>query len=585
MKEDRKLSHSEAKQRVERNDWRPRNAVWELTLACNLRCKHCGSRAGLARPDEMSKEECLGVADQLADLGCELLTLSGGEPTLHPAWREIGERLVRRNVRVNMVTNGVYGTEAAAREIGRGARDSGFSNVGISIDGPEVIHETIRGRGTYAKTLSSIQEFKKAGLSVGVLTTVNKLNFDYLEQIRQTAVELEANMWRLQLAKPMGTMKDNDRWVLSPVEYLQLVPRLARLKRQGRIHLAVGDSIGYYGPHDRVLRGWGWRGRQESWQGCQAGMQAIGIEANGGIKGCLLLQAKWGEDDPFVEGNVRVTPLADLWHSPGVFAFNRDFDPESLHGHCAACKHGRACRGGARCVASAFLGHLHEDPYCYHRLAELVGVEAPGLGLAQSAAAAAAAVMFSIGGFAACDKGDDKDKDKDKKTDTVGQKDGKGSEEFCCPEYGMPLDQTPGPDVQIEYGIPPDVVQPKPDVQIEYGIPPDVVQPKPDVQIEYGIPPDVVQPKPDVQLEYGMPVDVVEPEVQMDYGIPPDVSPPPDAQDVVDCDAVCCMCEYGIIPEEVYKQCCEKAPDPCEGACCECDYGEPPPPECCPPPK
>ena len=35
--------------------------VWELTLRCDLACKHCGSRAGKAREDEMSTEEALGV--------------------------------------------------------------------------------------------------------------------------------------------------------------------------------------------------------------------------------------------------------------------------------------------------------------------------------------------------------------------------------------------------------------------------------------------------------------------------------------------------------------------------------------------
>ena len=49
----------------------PRNVVWELTLACNLRCRHCGSRAGKARDDELTEVESLDVVDQLAALGAE----------------------------------------------------------------------------------------------------------------------------------------------------------------------------------------------------------------------------------------------------------------------------------------------------------------------------------------------------------------------------------------------------------------------------------------------------------------------------------------------------------------------------------
>lgn len=43
----------------------PIYCVWEITLACDLGCKHCGSRAGKARPDELTTEQCLDVVHQL----------------------------------------------------------------------------------------------------------------------------------------------------------------------------------------------------------------------------------------------------------------------------------------------------------------------------------------------------------------------------------------------------------------------------------------------------------------------------------------------------------------------------------------
>ena len=41
---------------------------WELTLACNLRCRHCGSSAGKKRPDELTTDEALAICDQLPAL-------------------------------------------------------------------------------------------------------------------------------------------------------------------------------------------------------------------------------------------------------------------------------------------------------------------------------------------------------------------------------------------------------------------------------------------------------------------------------------------------------------------------------------
>lgn len=46
----------------------PEFCVWEITRKCNLRCLHCGSAAGEPRENELTMEECFGVADQLVEL-------------------------------------------------------------------------------------------------------------------------------------------------------------------------------------------------------------------------------------------------------------------------------------------------------------------------------------------------------------------------------------------------------------------------------------------------------------------------------------------------------------------------------------
>ena len=57
----------------------PASIVWEITLACDLACKHCGSRAGRRRRDELSTAECLDLIAQMAELGTRDVGLIGGE--------------------------------------------------------------------------------------------------------------------------------------------------------------------------------------------------------------------------------------------------------------------------------------------------------------------------------------------------------------------------------------------------------------------------------------------------------------------------------------------------------------------------
>jgi MoaA/NifB/PqqE/SkfB family radical SAM enzyme len=513
------------------------------------------------RPGELSTAECLDVAHQLADLGTELVTLSGGEPTLRKDWDLVARTLVERGVRVNLVTNGVFRDRTTALDVARRARLAGLCNVAVSIDGPRAIHDAVRGPGTFDAAFETVEAFHAEGLPVTLMTTVSQRNLHALEAMRDLALAAGVEGWRLQLAKPMGAMDDHRDEVLAPRDLLYLVPLLARMKvalhRRG-LTLTVGDSIGYFGPHDEVLRGRGWRGRDECWQGCQAGLQAIGIQADGGVKGCLSLRADaHGTDGPadetFVEGNVRRERLDALWHRPGAFAYNRDFEAGKLTGACASCRHGSRCRGGARCVSAAVAGTLTEDPLCFsaQHIAEAVNAgHRAGLVAVVLAASVSQACETSAG---SADPGADL---------TPLRRDADPSSDARPPDAGGPADRGVVPPVDA---APPSADRwlPAPDVgSPDQGSLPDAAPPTPDIS-----PPP---PPADLRLpDLGGPADAAPP--------PPDVSPPaPDA--AIDCTQVCCACEYGVLPPEVWETCCE----PCANVCCDCDYGMPPPPQCCP---
>src|SRR3954469_1674666 len=78
---------------------RPSYVVWELTLACDQPCTHCGSRAGEARPGELSIDQARGVVEQLARMRTDEVALIGGEAYLHPGFLEVLEALERAKIR------------------------------------------------------------------------------------------------------------------------------------------------------------------------------------------------------------------------------------------------------------------------------------------------------------------------------------------------------------------------------------------------------------------------------------------------------------------------------------------------------
>ena len=82
-------------------------AVWEITLKCNIHCLHCGSSADTnVRPKELTTDEALELIEQLAELECKRVVLSGGEPFLRQDWAVLAMRIKELGMKVSFISNG-----------------------------------------------------------------------------------------------------------------------------------------------------------------------------------------------------------------------------------------------------------------------------------------------------------------------------------------------------------------------------------------------------------------------------------------------------------------------------------------------
>jgi radical SAM protein with 4Fe4S-binding SPASM domain len=374
---------------IDRWGYVPESCVWELTRACNLRCGHCGTSAGRRREHELDTAEAIDVARQLVRLGNRLTTLSGGEPTLREDWPEIARTFVDAGVTVNIVTNG----QGDGRELAVRAKEARLANVAVSVDGLAETHDALRGRGAFDRAVDTIGHLVRAGIWVDMMLTVNRRNLPELVEVWELAKRLGAQRFRVQLGKPMGNQTHRDDLTLEPHDLLTLLPLLGRLAARGGPGVRIGDSVGYFSPEERVLRGRFCA--QGHWTGCYAGVRAIGIQADGSVKGCLSLQPRAGEADRFIEGNLRHESLESIWLRPEAFAYNRHFEHKNLKGACARCSHAELCRGGATCVAYTFSGEIGCDPMCYYRVAGLSEATRQRV-WPLSAPAAAAVLMLSL---------------------------------------------------------------------------------------------------------------------------------------------------------------------------------------------
>lgn len=95
---------------------------------CNLSCTYCNEYDDFSKP--VSTEVMIGRINKLADLGTSILTISGGEPLLHPELDEIIAAMRRRGVMAGMITNGYLLTAERVQRLNR----AGLDHLQISID-------------------------------------------------------------------------------------------------------------------------------------------------------------------------------------------------------------------------------------------------------------------------------------------------------------------------------------------------------------------------------------------------------------------------------------------------------------------
>jgi MoaA/NifB/PqqE/SkfB family radical SAM enzyme len=95
---------------------------------CNLSCAYCNEYDDYSKP--VAIEVMYQRIDRLADLGTTVITISGGEPLLHPELDQVIARVRRRGMIAGMITNGYLLTAERIQRLNR----AGLEHLQISID-------------------------------------------------------------------------------------------------------------------------------------------------------------------------------------------------------------------------------------------------------------------------------------------------------------------------------------------------------------------------------------------------------------------------------------------------------------------
>lgn len=309
-----------------------RSLFFELTVACNEHCRHCGSQCGDVKGGTpLTASQWKGILDSVKrDFSIKKLNLNitGGEPLLCPDFFEITSYAASQGFNWGMTSNGTLITPEVAKKL----HEAGMKTISISVDGLKETHDWFReSEGSYEKTISGIKNLINEGgfLHVQVTTVVHHRNINELPKLYEIMKGLGIRSWRVINIEPIGRARNNPDLMLSKDEYRTMFDFIRKHRFEDKMEITYGCSHYLGTDYEREVRKWYFL--------CNAGVYTASIMHNGDVVSCLDIERR----PELVEGNVKEKTFKEIWDN-GFKIYRSDY---RKCGKCKECEEYGFCAG------------------------------------------------------------------------------------------------------------------------------------------------------------------------------------------------------------------------------------------------
>lgn len=215
----------------------------ELTRDCNASCPVCYADARPGAGDYRSLEEVVAIAERLKQEGLLSLTLTGGEPTLHPRLPEIVAAIRRLGLDATVVSNGLR--LGADPGLAVRLRRSGLSYLHLQLDTlrPDV-NRALRGDDGLPLRQRALEHAARAGLRFGIDVTVFRENLDEVGALLRHAAAFAPRLGLVNLLTAART----GRFLLTDDALVTREDVISALCRSGAVD---GISADHFWPFPR----------------------------------------------------------------------------------------------------------------------------------------------------------------------------------------------------------------------------------------------------------------------------------------------------------------------------------------------
>jgi len=275
-----------------------------LTYRCNLRCAFCYASCNCTRRDllaeEMTTRQVKLVIDKISEEAkVPSMSFTGGEPTLRADLPQLIRYARKKEMRVNLITNGTLCTKKFVTRLVR----AGLNSVQVSLEGPTPqLHDSVTGSpGSFEGTIHGIKNFVAAGIHTHTNTTINRRNAAHCDGLLELIKNLGLDKFSMNVIIPSGAGDDN--YDALYVHYGEIGDIVRNIRKKA---LKLGLEFMWYSPTPLCMFNPIAEGLGNKACACCDGL--LSVSPSGDILPCSSY--------PESVGNLLTADFLTIWHSP-----------------------------------------------------------------------------------------------------------------------------------------------------------------------------------------------------------------------------------------------------------------------------